>query len=74
MQNLPARSYSLRPVLCRYPMLLSKFLGAFAALALSSATSLAADPIPAWAFPVVPPGTRGAPDDGKPKRVPDSTV
>jgi cytochrome c553 len=50
-----------------------KIAVAFVALA-SSVPSLAADPIPAWAFPVVPPGTRSAPDDGKPKRVPDSTV
>lgn len=34
----------------------------------------AADPPPAWAYPVNPPGFRPAPDDGAPRRVPGSEV
>jgi cytochrome c553 len=34
----------------------------------------AADPLPAWAYPVNPPGLTPAPDDGAPRRVPGSTA
>ena len=54
------------------PRLIPRLAVAFASLSLALA-AYAAD-LPAWAYPVVAPGTRGAPDDGKPKRVPDSTV
>jgi cytochrome c553 len=37
----------------------------------SQAPALADDP-PAWAYPMVPPGVRAAPDDGIPRHVPDS--
>jgi cytochrome c553 len=34
----------------------------------------AVDPLPAWAYPVNPPGLTPTPDDGVPKRVPGSTA
>jgi cytochrome c553 len=34
----------------------------------------AAEPPPAWAYPVNPPGFKPAPDDGTPRRVPGSTA
>ncbi|MEO5959889.1 MAG: c-type cytochrome [Opitutaceae bacterium] len=54
-----------------------KLLRAFAAsISILILTSLShgADVPPAWAYPINPPNLRAAPDDGKPKRVPNSTV
>ena len=50
------------------------------ALALASAVvvgapaSAADSSLPVWAYPVNPPGTQPAPDDGKPRHVPDSSA
>jgi cytochrome c553 len=44
-----------------------------AALIAAGAPSPAADLLPAWAYPVNPPGTQAVADDGVPRRVPNST-
>jgi hypothetical protein len=46
---------------------------ACAALA-SSVSSVAADPLLQWAYPVNPPGLQPPPDDGIPRRVPGSAA
>jgi cytochrome c553 len=40
----------------------------------AAALAVAADPPPPWAYPVNPPGTQPAPDDGVLRHVPDSTA
>ncbi len=52
-------------------------LCSLAVLTLASTATLAAADVPIWAYPVAAPGASAipvAPDDGRPKRVPDSTV
>jgi cytochrome c553 len=49
------------------------FIALFVACSLAAAGPvLGADAPPAWAYPVNPPGPKPAPDDGVPRRVPDS--
>jgi len=43
-------------------------------IAVSTPVSSADSPLPAWAYPVNPPGLQPAPDDGKARRVPGSTA
>jgi len=45
-----------------------------AVLIAAAAPSPAADPLPAWAYPVNPPGMQPVPDDGVGRRVPNSTA
>jgi cytochrome c553 len=44
------------------------------AVAVGTPASAADSSLPAWAYPVNPPGTQPAPDDGKPRHVPGSPV
>lgn len=44
------------------------------AAAVAASAAFAAEPPPAWAYPVNPPGFKPAADDGKPRRVPGSDV
>lgn len=45
-----------------------------ASVASAASTAAAAEAVPAWAYPVNPPGFKPAADDGTPRRVPDSEL
>ncbi len=44
------------------------------AVVVGAPASAADSSLPVWAYPVNPPGTQPAPDDGKPRHVPDSSA